>query len=152
MGYRYTGFDIAPGMVQAAKARAFQQELEPEFLIGDIYNLDLEQSFDAVVLVLGTYFRYVNREPLGVLQRLRPHVRKKAIVDWNRHNAISFGDAFSCMEQAGFKNTEWRLCLDPQTAKLPSALVRTLPWLENVPIVRSFILKSKGFALTKGEV
>lgn len=65
MGHDVTGYDISPGMLERARAKAVQAGVPVAFALGDAYHLPLgDGSFDAVVnrLVLWTL-----HDPAGAL-------------------------------------------------------------------------------------
>ena len=49
-GARAEGFDISPGMVSVARARALEERLDVRFEVGDMEELDLGRAFDACLV------------------------------------------------------------------------------------------------------
>jgi SAM-dependent methyltransferase len=149
-GFRYTGTDFAPGMVEAAKARLAAEGAEGRCFVMDMNKLCLEESFEAVVAFCRTFFAYAD-PPAAVLERLRPHVRKKLIVDWNHYSPVSIGEAVKLVRQSGFKAVACRPFLVPMERTLPAAWQKVLDGLERVPVLGLLPARWKFQVLIKGE-
>jgi 2-polyprenyl-3-methyl-5-hydroxy-6-metoxy-1,4-benzoquinol methylase len=148
-GLRYCGVDMSPRMIAMAEQRLLQYGLEAEFRVSDARQLFLTKPFDAVVSYMRTFFTYVDN-PLAVMMRLRPYIRKKMILDFDpRHTPVSA--AVEILREAGFVNVAWRPFFVPEEKKLPPAILRTLVACENVPFFRSLPLRWKFLVLVKGE-
>jgi len=91
-------------------------------------------------------------DPLRLLQRVRPYIRKKILVDLNPRGRITIPNAMDMLKTAGFQNIAWRPFFVPETMKLPAAALRTLSVCESVPILRGLPLRWKFNVLLKGEV
>ena len=100
---------------------------------------------------MGAFFTFIH-DPLTLLQRIRPYIRKKIIVDLNPRGRITIPNAMDMLKTAGFQNIAWRPFFVPVTMKLPAAALRTLSLCESVPVLRSLPLRWKFNVLLKGEV
>jgi len=148
-GLHYCGVDLSPRMIDMAEQRLLQVGLKAEFQIGDARQLFLSKPFDAVVSYMRTFFSYVDN-PLVVMRRLRPYIRKKMIVDVDpRHTPVPA--ALEILREAGFVNVAWRPFFVPEEKRLPAAILRTLVACENIPFLRGLPLHWKFVVLVKGE-
>ena len=150
-GFHYRGLDISPKMVAAAERRLSAAELTASFLAIDVDQVSLTQPIDAAVSYMGAFFTFIH-DPLTLLQRIRPYIRKKIIVDLNPRGRITIPNAMDMLKTAGFHNIAWRPFFVPVTMKLPAAALRTLSLCEGVPVLRSLPLRWKFNVLLKGEV
>jgi SAM-dependent methyltransferase len=150
-GFHYRGLDISPSMVMVAERRLSGAELTASFLAVDVDQVSLTQPIDAAVSYMGTFFGFVH-DPLILLERVRPYIRKKIIVDLNPRGRITIPNAIDMLKTAGFQNIGWRPFFVPVTMKLPAAALRTLSVCESVPVLRSLPLRWKFNVLLKGEV
>jgi SAM-dependent methyltransferase len=150
-GFDYRGLDISPRMVAMAERRLSAAELTASFLTIDVAQVSLTQPIDAAVSYMGAFFTFIHA-PLRLLQRIRPYIRKKIIVDLNPRGTITIPNAMEMLKTAGFQNIAWRPFFVPVTMKLPVAALRTLSLCENVPVLRSLPLRWKFNVLLKGEV
>lgn len=150
-GFRYRGLDISPRMVAEAERRLAAAELTASFLAVDVDQVSLTEPIDAVVSYMGAFFTFVH-DPLTLLQRIRPYIRKKIIVDLNPRERITIPNAMDMLKTAGFHNVAWRPFFVPVAMKLPEAALKTLSLCESVPVLRSLPLRWKFNVLLKGEV
>ena len=150
-GFHYRGLDISPRMVAVAERRLAAAELTASFLAVDVSQVSLNQPIDAAVSYMKTFFTFIH-DPLRLLQRVRPYIRKKILVDLNPRGRITIPNAMDMLKTAGFQNVAWRPFFVPVTRKLPAAALRTLSLCENVPVLRSLPLRWKFNVLLKGEV
>ncbi|HEV8724275.1 MAG TPA: class I SAM-dependent methyltransferase [Candidatus Binatia bacterium] len=150
-GFHYRGLDISPSMVAVAERRLSGAELTASFLAVDVDQVSLIQPIDAAISYMGAFFTFVN-DPQMLLQRVRPYIRKKIIVDLNPRGRITIPNAMDMLKTAGFQNIAWRPFFVPVTMKLPAAALRTLSVCESVPVLRSLPLRWKFNVLLKGEV
>jgi len=150
-GFNYRGLDISPRMVAAAERRLSRAELAASFLAVDVDQVSLTQSVDAAVSYMGAFFTFI-QDPLTLLQRIRPYIRKKIIVDLNPRQSITIPNAMDMLKAAGFQNISWRPFFVPVSIALPAAALRTLSVCENVPVLRGVPLRWKFNVLLKGEV
>jgi len=150
-GLRYTGTDLAPGMIEAARAKAALYKVPSRFFEMDMNNPDLVESFDCIFGFCRTFFSYC-LSPTPTLQRLRPHVRQKLIIDWNRYSRVSLEEAVAVVQEAGFKNVSYRPLLVPLTHRLPLFVQNGLYLLEKVPVLGLLPTRWKFSVIIKGEV
>jgi SAM-dependent methyltransferase len=150
-GFHYQGLDISPRMVAVAERRLAAAELTASFLAMDVDQVSLTEPVDAAVSYMGAFFTFI-KDPLTLLQRVRPYVRKKIIVDLNPRGHITIPNAMNILKTAGFQNIGWRPFFVPVTMKLPATALRTLSVCESVPVLRSLPLRWKFNVLLKGEV
>ena len=150
-GFHYRGLDISPRMVAVAERRLSGTELTASFLAVDVDQVSLTQPIDAAVSYMKTFFTFIH-DPLRLLQRVRPYIRKKILVDLNPRGRITIPNAMDMLKTAGFQNIAWRPFFVPETMKLPAAALRTLSVCESVPILRGLPLRWKFNVLLKGEV
>src|SRR6266704_2800004 len=141
-GFRYCGVDISPKMVSVAEQRLREARLKAEFIVTDVSQIPLLEPFDAVVSCMRAFFTYV-REPLAVLKRFRPYVRKRIILDLNPRRTVSLRAAVEMLRKAGFRNIAWRPFLVPKEKKLPLSMLKTLVVCESIPVLRSLPLSWK---------
>jgi cyclopropane fatty-acyl-phospholipid synthase-like methyltransferase len=150
-GYHYRGLDISHRMVAMAERRLAEANLTAEFLAVDVNQLTLIEPVDAAVSYMGAFFTFIH-DPLTLLQRIRPYIRKKIIVDLNPRGRITIPNAMDMLKTAGFQNLAWRRFFVPVTMELPAAALRALSRCESVPVLRSLPLRWKFNVLLKGEV
>ena len=150
-GFHYCGIDISPNMVASADRRLKRDGLKAEFLVADVSQFALAEPVDAVVSYMGAFFSFVE-DPVKGLQRIRPYIRKKIIVDVNPRGRIPIQNAMDILNTAGFQNIVWRPFFVPVTMKLSEAVLKSLSYCETVPILRSLPLRWKSNVLLKGEV
>jgi SAM-dependent methyltransferase len=150
-GFHYRGLDISPRMVAMAERRLSVAELTASFLAVDVDQVSLTESIDAAVSYMGAFFTFIP-DPLTLLQRIRPYIRKKIIVDLNPRERITIQNGMDMLQTAGFQNVAWRPFFVPVATKLPVAALRTLSLCEGVPFLRSLPLRWKFSVLLKGEV
>lgn len=149
-GLRYRGVDISANMVAASERRLHESGLHADFVVADVRYLQLPEPFDAVVSYMGSFFAYVD-EPLAVLERLRPYVRKKIIVDLSPRHKVSLQSGLTMLRQAGFRHVTWRPFFVPQERPLPAWVLRLLVFCEDIPWLRTIPLRWKFHCLLKGE-
>jgi hypothetical protein len=137
-------------MVATAQEKLRSAGLRAEFMSSDVSQIALSESVDAVVSYMGTFFSYIG-EPLAVLKRFRPSIRKKIIVDLNPRQNMSPQAAVELLQEAGFTNVAWRSFFVPKQKKLPPSFLKMLVACENISLVRSLPLYWKFHVLLKGE-
>ena len=150
-GFDYRGLDISPRMVAAAETRLSRAKLTASFLAVDVDQVSLTEPVDAAVSYMGAFFTFID-DPLTLLRRIRPYIRKKIIVDLNPRGRVTIPNAMDMLKTAGFQNIDWRPFFVPVSMALPVAALRTLSLCENVPVLRSLPLRWKFNVLLKGEV
>ena len=149
-GLEYWGADIAPGMVEAARERARAQGVNAKFLVMDINDPSLEESFDVIIALMRSFFTYA-REPLKVLRWMRLHTSKKIIIDWNHLCSIPMREAIQYVHAAGFGHVTVRPFLVPTSRNIPRVVQRLLYVLEPLPQIGLFLTRKKFSVLIKGE-
>ncbi len=149
-GLRYHGVDISPKMVAMGRQRLQDSGLPGDFTVADVGNMPLTEPFDAIVSYMGTFFRYV-RSPGVFLKRLRPHIRKKLIVDLAPRTDMPIEEAVTILREAGFRNVIWRPFFVPQEKRLPAWLLKTFVFCEDMPLLRTVPLRWKFYCLLTGE-
>jgi 2-polyprenyl-3-methyl-5-hydroxy-6-metoxy-1,4-benzoquinol methylase len=149
-GLQYRGVDLSPRMLVMAEQRLRDAGLKAEFSVTDVSQLSLISSVDAIVSFMRAFFTYVN-DPLTILKRLRPHVRKKVIVDLNPRRDLPIQSAVRMLQEAGFHKVTWRPFFVPKTKKLPVTVLQALVLCERIPVLRNLPLRWKFHVLLKGE-
>ena len=150
-GFDYRGLDISPRMVAAAESRLSRAKLTASFLAVNVDQVSLTEPVDAAVSYMGAFFTFID-DPVTLLRRIRPYIRKKIIVDLNPRARVTIPNAMDMLKTAGFQNIDWRPFFVPVSMALPVAALRTLSLCENVPVLRSLPLRWKFNVLLKGEV
>ncbi|MGE5305788.1 MAG: class I SAM-dependent DNA methyltransferase [Alphaproteobacteria bacterium] len=77
-GYEVVGVDLAAGMLEAARRKAANQQIDGRatFYEGDLRNVDLDQSFDAALMMFAVLgYQLTNSDVLAALRTTREHVR-----------------------------------------------------------------------------
>ena len=149
-GITYEGLDISPRMVAVARRRISLAGARARFCVGDAGQFSLSEPVDGVISYMGAFFTFVD-DPLPLLQRLRPVIRKKIILDLNPRGKISLRRAIEMFREAGFVNIAWRPFFVPMTIKLPRPLLSALCVCEHVPGLRALPLRWRFDLLLKGE-
>ena len=149
-GLIYTGTDLAPGMIEAARAKAALDKVSARFFEMDVNNPEVTETFDCI-FGFRTFFTYCE-SPKLTLQKLRPKVSQKMIVDWNRYSNVSLGDAIAVVREAGFRNVTYRPFLVPMKRRLPPLIQNALYLLEKVPVLGLLPTRWKFSVVIKGEV
>ena len=149
-GLHYRGLDISPRMIAMARRRQAAAGNGANFMVGNAAQLSLSEPVDAVVSYMGAFFTFVEN-PAALLQRWRPYIGKKIILDLNPRGKIDIAGAIEMLTAAGFRNIDWRPFFVPMTVKLPRSVLHTLSLCENVPVLRSLPLRWRFDVLLKGE-
>lgn len=77
-GYEVVGVDRAPGMLESARRKAANRQTDGRamFYEGDLRNIELEQSFDAALMMFAVLgYQLTNSDVLAALGTARKHVR-----------------------------------------------------------------------------
>jgi SAM-dependent methyltransferase len=82
-GYEVTGVDISPDMLHLAteKVHAFPQpqsysQSQPTFLLGDVRSIDLQQQFDAVLMMFAVLgYQMTNEDVFAALHTVSRHLK-----------------------------------------------------------------------------
>jgi SAM-dependent methyltransferase len=146
----YQGLDISPRMVAVARERISSAGGRGRFGVGDAAQLIINEPVDGVISYMGAFFTFVD-EPLPLLHRLRPFIRKKIILDLNPRGKMSLDRAIAIFRQAGFVNIAWRPFFIPMSVKLPRPLLQAMCVCEKVPGLRALPLRWRFDVLLKGE-
>jgi SAM-dependent methyltransferase len=149
-GLQYTGLDISPKMVEVATRRLQEAGLKGVFRVGDVAQIPLAESYDAIFSYMHDFFSYT-QEPLVVLQRVRPFVRKKLIVDLNPRGNISLREGLAMLQVAGFRHVTWRPFFVPKEKRLPIWLLKAFAICEDISLIRTIPLRWKFLCLLEGE-
>jgi trans-aconitate methyltransferase len=149
-GLNYRGLDLSPKMVTRAEQRLQEAGLKAEFTVTDVSQVCLHSSVDVIISFMRAFHTYIN-EPFALLTRLRPHVRKKVIVDLDPRRDLSIRTAVQMLQAAGFHKVAWRPFFVPKTKKLPVAALQALVACERIPFLRYLPLRWKFHVLLKGE-
>ncbi|MGH3119391.1 MAG: class I SAM-dependent methyltransferase, partial [Gaiellales bacterium] len=105
-GFEVTAVDLAPRMVERTLQRLAEARLQARVLVGDLDSLDLDQTYDVVLAVMGTFFRYA-ADPAAVMNGWASHVQMKLIVDVDPRSH-RLARALGTMRDAGFHHVAWR--------------------------------------------
>jgi SAM-dependent methyltransferase len=149
-GLSYRGMDRSPKMIVMAERRLMAVGLKARFEVSDVSDLSLTEPVDAIVSYMGTFFTFV-QEPLTLLRRVRPRIRKKIILDLNPRGRIDLASAIAVLQAAGFRKVTWRPVFVPTSVKLPDFALRALTLSEEIPLVRNLPIRWKFNILLKGE-
>lgn len=149
-GYRYRGMDLSPKMVEAAKERLQIAGFDANCEVSDLRSYSPGEPYDAIVSYMHAFFTYVEN-PLDVLSRLHPFVRKKMVLDLNPRGDLSLEDGIALMRSSGFRRVSWRPFFVPKEKGLPEWGLKSLAMAELVPLVRRVPLRWKFNCLLLGE-
>jgi len=149
-GLSYRGVDRSPQMIAMAKRRLMTAGLKARFEVSDVADLSLNESVDAIISYMGTFFTFV-QEPLALLRRVRPRIRKKIILDLNPRGRIDVASGIAVLQGAGFRNVSWRPVFVPTSVKLPDFALRALTVSEEIPVLRALPIRWKFNVLLEGD-
>jgi len=149
-GLSYRGVDRSPQMIVMGKRRLMAAGLKARFEVSDVSDVCLTEPVDAIVSYMGAFFTFV-QDPLALLRRVRPRIRKKIILDLNPRGRIDLTSAIEILKAAGFRKVTWRPVFVPVSVKLPDLALKVLSLSEEIPIVRSLPVRWKFNVLVKGE-
>jgi SAM-dependent methyltransferase len=149
-GLSYRGMDQSSKMIVMAERRLMSAGLKARFEVSDVADVSLTEPVDAIVSYMGTFFTFV-QEPLTLLRRVRPRIRKKIILDLNPRGRIDIASAIAVLRVAGFRKVTWRPVFVPTSVKLPDFALRALTLSEEIPLVRNLPIRWKFNILLKGE-
>lgn len=78
-GYSVVGVDRSEDMLGIARSKAKRQRLSIAFHQGDVRQVDLGQTFDAVLMMFAVLgYQTENADVLAALRAARPHLRPSA--------------------------------------------------------------------------
>ncbi len=149
-GLSYRGMDQSPKMIAMAQRRLMEAGLKVRFEVSDVADLSLTEPVDAIVSYMGAFFTFV-QDPLSLLRRVRPRIRKKIILDLNPRGRIDLASAIAVLQAAGFRKVTWRPVFVPTSVKLPDFALRALALAEEIPVVRNLPIRWRFNILLKGE-
>ena len=83
-GYKVTGVDRSSEMLKHAEAKAETRHMDlkevPQFMNGDVRCLELEQSFDAVIMLFAVLgYQLTNPDLSSTLRTVRKHLKRGGI-------------------------------------------------------------------------
>jgi len=83
-GYQVTGVDRAPEMITQAKAKlqsqTSQSQFKPDFFEGDVRCLDLNQTFDVVIMMFAVLgYQLTNDDVSDTLRTVRRHLKQGGV-------------------------------------------------------------------------
>jgi ubiquinone/menaquinone biosynthesis C-methylase UbiE len=89
-GADVTGIDLAPALIETAKQRAQERNLEIEYLVGDCENLDVEDgSFDAVSSTCGVMFAPDHEATASELARVVKPGGRIGLANWTPEGGLA---------------------------------------------------------------
>jgi SAM-dependent methyltransferase len=89
-GFKVVGVDRSPAMLAAAKAKAASHDLPISLHEGDIRRLDLQQQFDAVVMMFAVLgYQTENADVLDALTTVRRHLRPHGLLIFDCWNGLA---------------------------------------------------------------
>ncbi len=71
LGHSMTGVDLTPGFIEIARRDALERNVEVRYQVGDMRNLKLDDSFDAVTLLFTAFGYFSDVENLHVLVNIK---------------------------------------------------------------------------------
>lgn len=147
-GLEVVGVDRSPTMVEEARKRAEREGVSAKFVIADANGFEFAEPVDAFIAFMGAFFRDA-RDPLEMLSRIRPMVRKKVIVDWNESAPYSIDEALELVRRAGYASATWRPHYQLGSG-VPAVVRKGLRWIEGRSSFPVFSLLSSGYTLAGG--
>jgi len=82
-GADVVGIDLAPGLIEIARARAAERGLDIDYRVGDCERLDVEDgAFDAVGSSVGIMFAPTHEATASELARITKHGGRIALANW----------------------------------------------------------------------
>jgi ubiquinone/menaquinone biosynthesis C-methylase UbiE len=95
-GATVTGLDLAPALIETAKARAQEQGLEIDYVVGDCERLELDDaSFDVVSSTCGVMFAPDHKAVASELARVTKPSGRIGLVNWTPSEGVA--DLFRLM-------------------------------------------------------
>ncbi len=149
-GLQVNGVDSSPEMVRQARTRASEWKVDARFEVASVEDYHAARPYDAVVAFMRTFFFYAP-DPIAVLARLRPNVRKKLIIDFNPRTDLDPRSAMEAMGRSGFEPVAWRPFMVPRSRRVPSFVLAGLSIAEGVPFLRSVPIRWKFNCLVLAE-
>jgi ubiquinone/menaquinone biosynthesis C-methylase UbiE len=78
--FQVTGIDISKAMIDCAKENVKKANVNVEFLVGDMRNLNLKKKFDGVLYLHSFYYLTTNDDVKRALKTLSRHLNPNGIV------------------------------------------------------------------------
>lgn len=147
-GLEYSGVDLSPEMIRIAMRESKKAGLSARFKVADIGKLEITESYDVIVGFMRTFYSYI-QQPNAFLQRSRPYVRKKLLIDLDPRIDLPLPQAISAIKKAGYQNVEWRPFFVPKERQLPLSTLKLMSHCENIPLIRTFPLRWKFHCLLR---
>jgi len=148
-GLHVTAVDHSAKNLDEAQKRLRGLEASVVFQQLDINHMELDRSFDAVLGLMGTFFRYM-ADPEATVRMLAAHTRVKLLVDVNPRE-MPLSAAVAAVRAAGFPRVAWRPFFVPQRYRLSGPAALALGTAEHLPLVRGALLHYKFVVVVKGE-
>lgn len=80
-GYEVTGVDISLGMLEAARKKIASRQLQISFTHGDIRQLELDDTFDATLMMFAVIgYQVENDEVIATLRTARRHMKSGGLL------------------------------------------------------------------------
>lgn len=147
-GLEYSGVDLSPEMIRIAMQESKNAGLSARFKVADIGKLEITESYDVIVGFMRTFYSYI-QQPNAFLQRSRPYVRKKLLIDLDPRIDLPLPQAISAIKKAGYQNVEWRPFFVPKKRRLPLSTLKLMSHCENIPWIRTLPLRWKFHCLLR---
>ncbi len=122
-GMNVSGFDIAGSLIEVAKSRATEAGLKIDFFTGDMRKIDIDQRFDAAVLLSHSFGFFDHEENQGVLKGAFKALAKggRLLLDlMNPYNLPRFQKTWMKLENDF-------LLSDPHVIDAPAGVLRGRP-------------------------
>jgi len=148
-GYRATGLDFSPRMIEATRRRLTAAGLTAELVLADLNFWQPSHPYDAVVALMWEFFTYVSH-PAPVLGRVAAATQRKLLVDLDSRSTDRRAP-MRCLRSAGFDRVSWRPFFVSQRVQLGRGASAAMRALESVRLVRSIPLRYKFVVVLKGE-
>ncbi len=89
-GAQVTGLDLAPALIETAKERAAERELDIDYVVGDAERLELpDASFDKVSSTCGIMFAPDHEAAAGELARVTKPGGRIALANWTPESGLA---------------------------------------------------------------
>lgn len=80
-GYRLTGLDQSPAMIEIARKKALDENLDIQWSVGDVRSTKFGQVFDAALLMFAVLgYQTTNQDVLATLRNVRRHLRDGGVL------------------------------------------------------------------------
>ncbi len=78
-GCNITGIDYMKGFIEIAKKDADNKGVKPDFIVGDMRNIDYDEEYDAVLSLFTSFGYFDDNTNLMVLKRISKSLKKKGL-------------------------------------------------------------------------